>query len=284
MREGGAARFRPCGLNMRTILHLSDLHFGRVHPDIVSPLVRAIKEVSPDLVAVSGDFTQRARRGQFLAARAFLDALPFRQIVVPGNHDVPLYNVAARMVSPFGGYRKYICADLEPSWIDDEIAVVGMNTARALVARGGGRLSREQVARAVSLLKPLPPQVLRVIVTHHPFDVPEGVSDEHLVGRADMAMVELAGCGADLFLAGHLHLSHIGHTAERYEIEGHSALVVQAGTMSTRGRGESNTFNVIRVQRPDATIERHTWEGRDRFAVTWSGRFHHTPLGWSALA
>ena len=52
-----------------------------------------------------------------------------------------------------------------------------------------------------------------------------------------MAMGHLAAVGADLFLAGHIHVSHVGHTAERYRIEGHSALVVQAGTMSTRGRG-----------------------------------------------
>jgi 3',5'-cyclic AMP phosphodiesterase CpdA len=270
---------------MRTIVHLSDLHFGRVDARILTPLIRQIHEASPDLIAISGDFTQRARRSQFVAARAFLDALPFRQLLVPGNHDVPLYNIAARFLAPFASYRRYIADELEPTFIDEEIAVVGLNTARSFVAGGGGRLGSRQVVRAVERLRPLPPHVIKIIVTHHPFDVPEGFAEEVLVGRAAMAMGHLAGIGADLFLAGHVHVSHVGHTAERYRAQGHSGLVVQAGTMSTRGRGELNTFNVLRVQRPDVTVERHSWDpGRDSFIPSWRGRFHHTPAGWAPLA
>jgi len=270
---------------MRTIVHLSDLHFGRVDPRIVGPLTQAVKEAAPDLVAISGDFTQRARLRQFAEARAFLDTLPFRQLTVPGNHDVPLYNVPGRFLAPFAAYRKYIAHDLEPAFVDDEIAVVGLNTARSFVARGGGRLDATQVARAVDRLRALPPSLIKIIVTHHPFDVPMGVSPDNLVGRATMAMSHLGAVGADLFLAGHIHVSHVGHTAERYRIEGHSALVVQAGTMSTRGRGELNTFNVLRIERPGVTIERHSWEpGHDRFVTSWRGRFQHTPAGWTEVA
>ena len=96
---------------MKTIVHLSDLHFGRVDARIVTPIIQRVRAVNPDLVAVSGDFTQRARRGQFIQARMFLDALPFPKFVVPGNHDVPLYDVAARLLNPFGGYRRYIAED-----------------------------------------------------------------------------------------------------------------------------------------------------------------------------
>lgn len=270
---------------MRTIVHLSDLHFGRMDHRILAPLNTAVKAVSPDLVAVSGDFTQRALKRQFADARAFLDRLHFPQLLVPGNHDVPLYNVAARFLSPLGSYRRYIADDLEPGFVDAEIAVMGLNTARSFVARGGGRLSDDQISRVIERLRPLPPHLIKIIVTHHPFDVPETVSSEHLVGRAAAAMAHLASAGADLLLAGHIHVSHIGHTAERYKIEGHSALVVQAGTMSTRGRGELNTFNVLRIQRPDVTIERHTWEpGHERFVTSWTGKFHHTSRGWAALA
>jgi 3',5'-cyclic AMP phosphodiesterase CpdA len=270
---------------MRTIVHLSDLHFGRVDTRILKPLIQAVRETKPDLIAISGDFTQRARRRQFTEARDFLEALPFPQLLVPGNHDVPLYNVAARFLAPLASYRRYIAEQLEPVLIDDEMAVVGLNTARSLVARGGGRLSAAQVARAVERLRPLPAHLIKIIVTHHPFDVPEGVAAEHLVGRAAMAMGPLAAVGADLFLAGHIHVSHVGHSAERYRIEGHSALVVQAGTMSTRGRGELNTFNVLRVQRPDVAIERRSWNpGRETFTPSWSGKYHHTPQGWAPMA
>jgi 3',5'-cyclic AMP phosphodiesterase CpdA len=270
---------------MRTIVHLSDLHFGRVDPRIVAPLTRAVNDTAPDLIAVSGDFTQRALPRQFADARTFLDALPFRQLLVPGNHDVPLYNVGARFLAPFNLYRKYIADDLEPVVVDDEMAVVGLNTARSFVTKGGGRLGTTQVTRAAERLRPLPPHLIKIIVTHHPFDVPEGVSSQNLVGRAVMAMGHLGAVGADLFLAGHIHVSHVGRTAERYRIEGHSALVVQAGTMSTRGRGELNTFNVLRVERPRVTIERHSWEpGQDRFVTSWRGEFRHTPDGWTEVA
>ena len=99
-----------------------------------------------------------------------------------------------------------------------------------------------QIDRAAARLRHCRRRPIKVIVTHHPFDLPEGFRREHLVGRAAMAMERFAEVGADLFLAGHLHVSHVGHTADRYNIAGHSALVVQAGTLSTRGRGELNTF------------------------------------------
>lgn len=266
---------------MRTIVHLSDVHFGRIDERLVAPLVEAIRAVAPDLVAVSGDLTQRARRSQFQRARAFLDQLPFPRLVVPGNHDVPLFNVAARFLDPYGGYRRDISPELEPGYADEELIAVGLNSARSLPFHGGGRLNQAQVARAAARLREAPPDAVRMIVTHHPFDLPEGHGDEHLIGRSDMAMQQLAAAGADLFLAGHLHVSHVGHTAERYRIAGHSALVVQAGTLSTRARGEVNTFNVLRLARPRITVERHRWDESARaFQPSWSGTFQHTPDGW----
>ena len=266
---------------MRTIVHLSDVHFGRVDERLVDPLVDAVRAIAPDLVAVSGDLTQRARRAQFRQARAFLDRLPAPQLVVPGNHDVPLFNMAARFLDPFAGYRRYISRDLEPIYADEELIAAGLNSARALPLHGGGRLNEVQVMQAATRLRAAPPDAVRMIVTHHPFDLPEGHGDEHLIGRSDMAMQALAAAGADLFLAGHLHVSHVGHTAERYRIAGHSALVVQAGTLSTRERGEANTFNVLRLERPRITVERHSWDVASlRFLPSWSGTFEHTADGW----
>ena len=117
---------------MRTLVHLSDLHFGRVDPRVVPPLVETIRTIAPDLIAVSGDFTQRARRRQFVQARAFLQQLPYPRLVVPGNHDVPLYNLAARFVRPLAGYRRFIEPDLEPVFVDEEMHVIGLNSARPL--------------------------------------------------------------------------------------------------------------------------------------------------------
>jgi 3',5'-cyclic AMP phosphodiesterase CpdA len=265
---------------MRTIVHLSDLHFGRVDQNLLEPLVRSVVALKPDLVAVSGDLTQRARSHQFLEARAFLDRLPQPQIVVPGNHDVPLHNVFSRFLQPLEKYQRYICADLQPSFADGEIAVIGVNTARSLTIKGG-RINELQMARLRETLCSFDDQLVKVVVTHHPFDLPAGHDERDLVGRARQAMIGLAECGADLFLAGHLHISHTGHTAKRYKIHGHSALVVQAGTASsTRGRGEANSFNVIRIEHSEIVVERFTWADNADFVLAGQERFRQAADGW----
>lgn len=269
---------------MRTIVHLSDLHFGRIDPSLVEPLRRSIAVIKPDLVAVSGDLTQRARSHQFKEARAFLDLLPQPQIIVPGNHDVPLHNVFARFLQGLEKYRLYITNDLEPFYGDEEMAVVGVNTARSLTFKGG-RVNREQVESVKLRLCSYDDRVIKVVVTHHPFDLPEGYHERNLVGRARMAMTGLAECGADLFLAGHLHISHTGHTAVRYQIQNHVALIVQAGTtLSTRGRGEANSFNVIRIERQEIFVDRHEWSAEDiAFMPRSRERFNRTTSGWARV-
>ena len=265
---------------MRTLVHLSDLHFGRIAPAVLQPLRRCLEEIAPDLVVVSGDLTQRARASQFRAARAYLDTLPQPQLVVPGNHDVPLYNVAARFLAPLRNYRRIVTGDLEPAFVDEEVAVVGVNTARSFTFKGG-RINEEQVAAVKARLCALPETVTKVLVTHHPFDVPEHQDEDgHLVGRARMAMQQLASCGADLLLAGHLHEAHVGHTANRYSIPGLSALIVQAGTAtSTRTRETTNSFNLLHLDGRDIAVQSFQWNGSD-FALASTQAFRHGDHGW----
>lgn len=266
---------------MRTIVHLSDIHFGSVNQRIVSPLIAAVRDANPDLVVVSGDLTQRARSHQFKEAREFLDMLPKPQIVVPGNHDVPLHNVFARFLTPLHGFQRHITADLEPLFQDEEMAVAGVNTAIALTIKSG-RVTKGQVGWMYETFCKLDPRVIRIVVTHHPFDLPAGHDERHLVGRARMAMEVLASCGVDIFLSGHLHTSHTVHTTTRYRIKGHSALVIQAGTAtSTRGRGEGNAFNVVRLHAPRVEVERFEWqESADRFYPITAEQFDRTADGW----
>jgi len=242
---------------MRTVVHLSDLHFGRVDPSLLDPLRRAIEGVRPDLLVISGDLTQRARRAQFREARDFLATLQVPQIVVPGNHDVPLYDVARRFLAPLARFRRYITDDAMPTFIDDEIAVVGVNTARSLTFKSG-RINVEQVRAINQRFEGLPEHVTRVVVTHHPFDIPEDGDEADLLGRAPMAMAEFARAEVDVFLSGHLHHSNVATTARRYRIGGFAAVIVQAGTAtSTRARGEHNAFNVLRIGADDLRVE--TW-------------------------
>jgi len=269
---------------MRTIVHLSDLHFGRIDPVLLPALVRAVHDARPHVVVVSGDLTQRSKKAEFTAAREFLGRLPSPQIVVPGNHDVPLYNVLARFVDPLERYERYITRDLSPSYRDDEIAVVGVNTARSLVIKNG-RINEEQIAEVKRQLCGLSPATTKIVVTHHPFDLPGESGERDLVGRAKAAMQAFAECGADLLLAGHFHTGETGSTAERYRMLGHAAVVVQAGTAtSTRGRGEANSFNVITVAHPRIRVERHEWTaGRNAFVCVERAGFEADRGVWRAL-
>ncbi|MEO6353433.1 MAG: metallophosphoesterase family protein [Burkholderiaceae bacterium] len=266
---------------MRTLVHLSDLHFGRIDTSLIQPLTNLVNGIHPDLLVVSGDLTQRARSAQFKEARLFLDALPEPQIVVPGNHDIPLHNLFNRFLRPLDKYRRYICTNTEPVYIDAEIAVMGLNTARSLTVKNG-RINPEQIARIRARLLSLSPHLIKIIVTHHPFDLPAQIGTKHLVGRAEMAMQGFADCGADLLLAGHVHASHAGSTACRYPINDYAALVVQAGTAtSTRGRGEANSFNVVRIDAPQVAIERFEWSSqRCNFVHIETTTFRRNNANW----
>ena len=240
---------------MRRVAHLSDLHFGRIEPGILEVLRRRLEALSPDLLLISGDLTQRARPEEFREARAYLDTLPRPQLVVPGNHDVPLYNLFRRFFRPLADYQRFISEDLEPEYVDAEIAAVGVNTARSVVFKGG-RINEAQVAEVRRKICRLGDEVTKVLVTHHPFDVPRQ-DGAQIVGRARMALQRLADCGIDVLVSGHLHASHVGMT-------GSSVLVVQAGTAtSRRTRAEPNAFNLLRVEPRYIEVDRYLLRGSD---------------------
>lgn len=270
---------------MRTLVHLSDLHFGRVDDALLAPLRERIEAIAPDVLVVSGDLTQRAKAEQFEQARAYLDTLPGPQIIVPGNHDISLYNVFRRFVLPLDRYKRYITDDLSPSYVDDEIAVLGVNTARSLTIKDG-RVNEEQIQDIQRQLEGLDPNITRVIVTHHPFDLPETFDERDLLGRAPMAMEVFAKSGVDILLAGHMHVSHAASTASRYRIDEFAALVIQAGTAtSTRGRGETNSFNVVRIEHERVEVERFGWDDvHKEFAPVNTETFIRQGNVWNAHA
>ncbi|HEY8669010.1 MAG TPA: metallophosphoesterase [Tepidisphaeraceae bacterium] len=254
---------------MRTIAHISDLHFGRVDPATAAALVEDLAALSPSVLVVSGDFTQRARRREYSEAREYLGRLPRPQVLVPGNHDIPLYDVIRRFFFPLSRYRKYITSEMRPRFGDDELLVMGINSARSFTWKNG-RISQEQLLDIRLHACPLPPGVFKVVVTHHPFIPPPGELKKGIIGRSAMALNEMEKCGVDMILSGHLHVGYSGDVRTHHEAVKRSILSVQAGTaISTRRRNEPNAYNLITINSDHVTIAVRACSG---------GRFRQTEV------
>ena len=270
---------------MRTVAHISDLHFGAVDAAVVEALRDALHILAPDVVAVSGDLTQRARDAQFRAARRFLDWLPYPTIVVPGNHDVPLYDVLSRFGNPLGGFRRHITSERFPEYRDEQLALCGADTTRSFAIKDGG-LRTADVRRLGTWLDGLPPHLVKIVVCHHPLDGPTTRAQRLIYPPPDVAaMTTLVERGADIFLTGHLHVSSAGHSAVRYPAHRQSAILVGAGTATShRSRGEGNAFNVLRVTAAEVSVDRLTWDSvRQEFASTHVELFARSQTGWAPV-
>jgi 3',5'-cyclic AMP phosphodiesterase CpdA len=249
---------------MARIVHLSDLHFGAHDERLVNGVEESVETLKPDLVVVSGDFTQRARTEQFEEACNFLDRLRehgHEVLGVPGNHDVPLYDVLRRFLSPLTRYRRFIDETLCPFIELPGIAVLGINTARSLTFKDG-RISKEQMDFIRETFARTDPDKKRVLVTHHPmFAVPVGEEIERAVGRQELALDAIEDAGVDLLLAGHAHHASINDASELVSRSG-GALVIQAGTAtSTRVRDQDQSFNTIDIADGLVTVTLNTWAG-----------------------
>ncbi len=269
---------------MRTLAHISDVHFGKIDPPVVEGLAADLSERQPSLLVVSGDFTQRARWKQYSDAARFLARLPRPQLLVPGNHDIPLYDLIRRFFFPLDYYRRQISADLRPVYRDEEMIVIGINTARSFTFTldgfwKDGRISEEQLLDVQLQAKDLPQSLFKVVVTHHPFIPPPGERPHGIVHGAARALDTMERCGIDLLLAGHLHMGYSGDVRTHHEAVKRSILSVQAGTAtSTRRRGEPNAYNWITLRPHEVTIEVRAWNGK-RFDLLTAKRFVRTDAG-----
>ncbi|MBN3751381.1 metallophosphoesterase [Paraburkholderia sp. Tr-20389] len=232
---------------MTLLLQISDPHFGTERPEVVEALLRLAAHEQPDLAVLSGDITQRARRTQFAAARAFVDRLGATpSLVIPGNHDIPLFNLFARVLHPYANHRRVFGANLEPQFESRELLVIGLNTTRPS-RHTDGEVSAEQIECVARRLEHATPLQLRVVVTHQPVASVTADDTHNLLHGREPAIRRWAQAGVDLIVGGHIHLPYVLPLAERMQIA-RPVWAVQAGTaVSTRIRGQiSNSVNLIR--------------------------------------
>ena len=257
---------------MTTILHVSDLHFGTEVPHAVEALVRLARAAPPDVLIVSGDVTQRARRTQFDAAAHFVRRLGAAQVlVIAGNHDIPLFNLPQRLLAPLRGYARAFGAEVEPRLALPDVRIAGVHTARAW-RHVVGHVTPAQAAHAGEWLAEGPAEALRIVVTHHPLAVPDAQDDAQRLRGADAALRHWVQAGVQLALGGHIHRPYFLPLQGRPSGAGPQRLwVAQAGTaVSHRLRAPwPHSVNLLRrIARSRWHLERWNLDpGRSDFAL-----------------
>lgn len=262
-----ATRAIPGQNGMLKLLHVSDLHFGPKYlPHVGEALLRTAATLDPDIIVVSGDFTQRAKRQQFQEARAFIERLPSRPLVVtPGNHDIPLYRVFERIFSPVSLYREYISEELDSVLHRDDVVIVSLNSTSPLRSVTNGRLSRRQLDFAADAFRAAPPGAARIVVTHHNLAPAPDYEGGSVMHGARKILERLAELRIDLVLSGHLHRAYDANSLDLCPEHppGHGVRIAQAGTAtSSRGRGREkkyNSFNLIRIGSGSVRITPHVY-------------------------
>ncbi len=258
---------------MSALLQISDPHFGTEQAPVMAALLRLAQAQQPEVVVWSGDITQRARRAQFDAARRFADQIkaPYR-LVIPGNHDIPLFNVAARLLAPYANFRRAFGHELEPVISTPRWLVIGVNTTRPWRHKDG-EVSARQIERVAARLKVAQPGQIKVVVVHQPVSVTLDKDRENLLRGHEAALLGWGAAGVDLILGGHIHLPYVVQQHVLRATTDHPFWVVQAGTaLSSRVRGgQANSVNLIRratVPGQPASIERWDFQAeQEDFAL-----------------
>lgn len=242
------------------IVHLSDLHFGTESPQLTQVLIQTVKDMSPNLVVVSGDFAQVASEQEFIQASDFIAEFDCPVFCVPGNHDISRYNILERLFAPFKKYRKHITQELNPYMELENICLQGLNSARPVLPHwnwANGAVSDKQI----SLLKALfqEREGLGICVLHHPVHKAEEPTIPVKVFGGKKLLKALDGMNVDIVLTGHVH--HASATKIG------STIFVSASTaLSSRKRGHENGFNLLNIEDNTLLVEHFTYDGVESFA------------------
>jgi 3',5'-cyclic AMP phosphodiesterase CpdA len=264
---------------MSVLLQVSDAHFGTEQRPVVDALVRLAKQLKPDVLLLSGDITQRARSDQFAAAAAFVKRCKVRRCVaIPGNHDIPLFNVVGRALRPYAGFCRAFGPRLEHVVDLPDMLVVALNTTRPWRHKDG-EVSARQVAESCRELRAASAKALRIVATHQPVHAIRESDERNLLHGREAAVPAWAAAGADLVLAGHIHLPYVRPLSERYRGLEREIWTANAGTaVSSRTRsGIPNSVNVVThrprakerayVERWDFASEKRGFERVERYPI-----------------
>ncbi len=184
--------------------------------EIITILMKELRELRPDRVIFSGDATalgfeaEHARAARELGL-ADADSMP--GLAVPGNHD---YYVADSVRQ--GSFERHFAPWLTGERVDDHtypfaqrvgpLWLIAVNSSRPnwIPSDASGRCGPEQLERLGRLLQRLSPGP-RILVTHYPICVASGAPEKtsHALRDLDELVAVAQGGGIGLWLHGHRH-------------------------------------------------------------------------------
>jgi 3',5'-cyclic AMP phosphodiesterase CpdA len=247
---------------MSTLIQISDPHFGTEQPPVVAALLAFVRRVQPMAAVLSGDITQRARRAQFAAARRFVDQLGIPHcLVIPGNHDIPLFNFVARVFFPYAGFERVFGPVLEPQLECEAFLLICLNTTRPSRHKDG-EISDEQIERVAQQLRGANGSQLRIVVTHQPVHVLRESEVHNRVHGYLQAVKTWVDAGADIIMGGHIHLPYVAPLGEHFPELSRRCWAVQAGTaVSHRVRAHHpNSVNLIHFSAGSGQCSVERWD------------------------
>lgn len=247
---------------MSALIQISDTHFGTEQPPVVEALLDLVRQIKPAVAVLSGDITQRARRSQFAAARRFVERLDVPQVLaIPGNHDIPLFNLAVRAFFPYGNFRRALGNALEPQFQSEAFLAICVNTTRP-ARHKDGEVSKEQIESVARCLHGATQGQVRIVVTHQPVHVIRAHDARNLLHGHEHAVRAWSDAGADIIMGGHIHLPYLSPLSERFVDLPRRTWAVQAGTaVSSRIReGIPNSVNIVLHTPGSPTCSVERWD------------------------
>jgi len=269
---------------MARAIHISDVHAGRQDERIVEELLLDIAQLEPDVVLAGGDFTQRSRISQWKTAAAWLSRIGAPVLAVPGNHDIPLFDIGRRAIDPFGRYREHIAADLEPEIEVAGIRSIGLRTADPK-RRAEGRISEDSLERFAARAQDVRRAEWTVLLSHHPLAAHRDVLPGSPAEGWEDALSIAASAKVDLLLSGHTHRRRSGPFTK--SVDGRSMVVAHTGTAcSTRQRGgESQSWQLIEFEGDQIDIFGKAWDPAESCFVSQDqSRFNRSSSGWQQVS
>lgn len=239
------------------LLHISDLHFGFHEPEIVTTFLEEVHRIAPDLIFISGDITQRAKPSQFREAKQFISTLPCPVLTVPGNHDIPLYNIFRRSIWPFYAYKRYISRSLQVSFENETIRILGLSSVDSGKIKDG-TLSPKSL-RMIEKFFSTQGKKWNILFFHHNFSYFEGL---HKPLENEKEIIEyLKRSTVDIVCTGHLHYANIG-TIKRND--GKECTLLHAGSlMCSRSKDKLNSYYQIELSSESLKLEWRVLDGNE---------------------